>query len=767
MLAIGYPRPMPPRSLLLFCAALLIAACDKKTPPNPSNNPEPTPTPPLVPGPWHFGAPLPGLDGFAAPTVAALTAAYAQRNINEARTRHLRPDGQPKFSNRLLMETSPYLRQHAHNPVNWYPWGDEAFERAAREGKLVLLSVGYSTCHWCHVMEEESFEDLDVASYLNLHYVAIKVDREERPDIDAIYMAAVQASTGRGGWPMTVWLLPNGEPIYGATYFPRDRFLSTLQRVRDRYEASQESVRTSAARLAEVVRDQISPTSDASTRGAMAPKTLHDAVRVFLRRYDAEYGGMRGAPKFPSSLPVRFLLRYHRRAGSEEAKQAALFTLEHMAAGGIYDHVGGGFHRYSTDAKWRVPHFEKMLYDNALLVSAYTEGYQVAPNPRFAEVVHETLAFVERELMAPSGAFYAALDADSLAPDKERREGYFYTWTPRELAALLPRDQMRAVQRAYNITDAGNYEGRSVLFRSPKDTLPAPVQQALPLLHRARAKRARPLLDDKIISAWNGLMISAFVQSGAVFSRPTYVEKGARAAKFVLTQMRDPKGRLRRIHGGHKGAFLDDYAFLVAALLDLFEVTGDSYWLTQARALDQTVKAHYEDPKGGFFFTSDDHEALLARARITHDGARPSGLSVHTLNLLRLYQLTLQSEYIDRAEAAVGSVEQTLMHRVTSLSEMLLAVDFRLDRAKQIVIASPAPTPLEHPLRRALYGVFLPNAVLVPHGAPSLARLIPYVRGKRPRQNQATAYVCEYGRCERPTSDPSVLRKQLKKVEPL
>ncbi len=600
---------------------------------------------------------LPGAAPFAPGLAASLRDSWGARPAGYvARTRHRKPDGSPRYTNRLLLESSPYLLQHAHNPVNWYPWGDEAFAEARRRGRPVLLSIGYSTCHWCHVMEEESFEDLEIARLLNEGYVAIKVDREERPDLDAVYMSAVLAFTGRGGWPMTVWLTPDREPFFGGSYFPPrdgDRgvslgFSSLLQKLRSALAEESDRVTATTATLVASIRE-----ASALQGGGGLPDAalLHAAADSIRANYDEKWGGVTGPNKFPSSLPIRFLLRYHRRTGDRLALDMATRTLEKMAAGGIHDQLGGGFHRYTVDPEWRVPHFEKMLYDNALLTVAYLEGYAATGRGDLADVARGILRYVERDLTSPEGAFYSATDADSLAPDGRRQEGRFFTWTPAEIRSVVGPERARLVEAAYGVTAAGNLEGRSVLF------LPSPsveIAEARDLLLAARSRRPPPLRDEKILAAWNGLMIGALARAASTLGEPRYATLAARAAEFVLSRMRaggrlfEPTPARRARHS----AYLEDYAFLVAGLLDLYEASPAPRWLEEAIALDRVLERHYEDAAGGAYFTtSDDHERLLARTKPVLDGAEPSGNSVEALNLLRFYELTDDDRYRRRASA--------------------------------------------------------------------------------------------------------------------
>ena len=653
---------------------------------------------------------------------ALRAAARAKGPAYVPRTRHKNADGSPIYVNRLIRETSPYLLQHAHNPVDWFPWGDEAFETARRTGRPVLLSIGYSTCHWCHVMEEESFEDDEIARTINDKYIAIKVDREERPDVDAIYMSAVQSLTGGGGWPMTMWLTPERKPFFGGTYFPArdgDRgskrgFLTMLRKLRASYDEEPASIKESADKLADSIREQMAEgaasttASSASLPGAAA---LDGAAAFYRGRFDETFGGMRGAPKFPSTLPIRFLLRDQRRRGAPgpggDSLRMATVTLEHMSAGGMHDQIGGGFHRYSTDERWLVPHFEKMLYDNALLAEAYLEGWQVTRREDFAGVVKDLLAYVARDMTTPDGAFYAATDADSLDPKGRREEGWFFTWTPSDLEGVLGVQNARIVGAYYGVTKSGDLDGRSVLHTSRsaaavakelgigEGALRSALHDAQPLLLAARAKRPPPLRDEKVLAAWNGLMISAHARAALALGDATYATRAERAADFVLRTL-SKDGRLLRTYkdGVAKlDAYLDDYAFMVAALLDLYEATGRQRWLDEAVRLDGIVLAHYEDQAaGGFFLTSDDHEKLLAREKPSYDGAEPSGTSVETLNLLRLYELTTREPYRVRAERTLAAAAPALATSPTSRNELLLAIDFAVDVPKEIVIVTP-PSP--------------------------------------------------------------------------
>jgi uncharacterized protein YyaL (SSP411 family) len=727
---------------------------------------------------------LPGIAGRSPALEARLRAALVAKGAAyRPRTHHLNPDGSPKYTNRLILEASPYLLQHAHNPVNWYPWGDEAFARAKREGKPIFLSVGYSTCHWCHVMEAESFEDEEIARYLNEHYVAIKVDREERPDIDAVYMSAVQSLTGSGGWPMSVWLTPERAPFFGGTYFPprdgergaRRGFLRLLGELATTYRADPSRIVGEARKLADTVRQELggpSSSSLVSTAAGGAPDggIIPVLVDRLKRGFDEVNGGLGGAPKFPSSLPVRLLLRYHRRTGDAEALRMATVTLEKMAAGGINDQIGGGFHRYSTDARWLVPHFEKMLYDNALLAVAYLEAHQVTGRADFARVARETLDYVLVEMTAPAGGFYSATDADS-----EGVEGKFFVWSEPELRAALGVGSMtERFLRYYGATSAGNFEGRNILFvPKPDEEERASLADARAKLYAARSRRVPPARDDKVLAAWNGLMISALAQGGRVLGEPRYTGAAARAADWILTTMRPGAALARSYEGSRLGppGFLEDYAFLAAGLFDLYEASFDPRWLREALALCGETERLFADPAlGGWFATSANHETLLAREKPSYDGATPSGTSVAILDALRAASFTGDDRWRAIADRALGALGEPLARRPLGLSEALLALDFRTDVAREVAVIRPkasSPAAAE-PLLAVMRRAFLPNKVLAAaaegEGLGAVVAVAPFVAEKRALGGRTTAYVCERGRCELPTSDPTVLARQLARV---
>ncbi len=740
-----------------------------------------------------FPKPLPGAERFPEPLVKKLQAAWAARDPNyKPRTVHLERDGSPKYTNRLFLESSPYLRQHAHNPLNWYPWGEEAFETAKKLHRPVLLSVGYSTCHWCHVMEEESFDNEEIARYLNENYVTIKVDREERPDVDAIYMNAVQMLTGSGGWPMTVWLTSERKPFYGGTYFPahdgdrgaRVGFITLLRKFKEIYDTQSDRVAQASAQLAESIQANLG--ADRGGQGLPAARVLQDAAQAHAQRFDSTYGGADRAPKFPSNLPIRFLLRHYRRTGNEQSLRMATLTLEKMAAGGIYDHVGGGFHRYSTDARWLVPHFEKMLYDNALLTMDYLEALQVTGREDFARVAREILRYAQRDMTSAEGAFYSASDADSPDEHGHNQEGLFFTWTPAEIEAVLGKDRGRVVNAYYGVSSGGNFDRRNILNTSksledvakdlklPADKVRSTVEESKDLLYAARSKRPAPARDEKILAAWNGLMISAHARAALILGEELYARRAERAGDFVLTRMRK-EGRLLRSYKDGQArhdAYLEDYAFMIAALLDLYEATSNPRWLQEAIGLDAVLESSYEDKNGGaFFLTSADHEKLLAREKPSYDGAEPSGNSVQAMNLLRLHEFTTKDRYRQRWERTIGAFNQVLSKAPSALSEMLLAVDFYLDTPKEVVIVAPARRAEAEILLAQLRSTFLPNRIIAVasqgEDLNTQAKLVPLLENKIAQKGKPTAYVCERSVCELPTTSPDVFARQLRKVRKL
>ncbi len=702
------------------------------------------------------------------------------------RTRHLTTDGKAVFTNRLFLESSPYLLQHAHNPVNWYSWGEEAFAAAARLKRPIFLSIGYSTCHWCHVMEEESFEDVEIAKYINEHFIAIKVDREERPDIDAIYMAALHALGKNGGWPMNVWLTPDRKPFFGGTYYPPrdgDRgaskgFLSLLKMLSQAYQSQPEKIAEASQQLADTIKRNLHPVG-ASTLPPVNNLAL--AATFYKNNADAFYGGIDGAPKFPSSMPIQFMLRQYHRSGDKKVLEIINLTLTKMAAGGMYDQVGGGFHRYSTDNEWLVPHFEKMLYDNALLVVDYLEAYQVTQDKNFKRIVDETLRYIKRDMTSPEGGFYSATDADSLTPAGHREEGYFFTWSSAELVTVLGKKDAKIISDYYAVSEKGNFEGRNILntpvsindvakkYDLNENALISLIEKSNLLLYEARKSRLSPIRDEKILAAWNGLMISAYAKAGLILQNPDYVQRAIKATKFILNN-HYIDGRLFRSFKDKMvkhNAYLNDYAFLIGGLLDLYEVTNDIQWIKQAIELDSVLALHYEDKKnGGFFMTSDDHEKLLAREKPAYDGAEPAGNSVQILNLLRLGEFTSKSAYMMRAINALKSFSTRIIRNPTSLSKMLLAVDFFYDNAKEIVIVTTENNKQGAvPFLDEFVHHFIPNRIIsVMSEGEDLnkqSKIITIAEGKVAIKGKATAYVCTMGACELPTSNLKEFVRQL------
>ncbi len=672
-----------------------------------------------------------------------------------------------RAANRLAAETSPYLRQHAGNPVDWYPWGDEALARARREGKPILLSIGYSACHWCHVMERESFEDPDTAALMNAHFVCIKVDREERPDLDALYMGAVQALTGSGGWPLTVFLTPAREPFYGGTYFPpTDRhgmpgFPRLLRAVASHWRDKPDAVASAASQIMAAVAQQARPLPPVS--GAPQWAWLDDAAGRLARTHDAVHGGFGTAPKFPGAAALGLLLRQWYRTGAEGPRRTAEHTLTRMALGGIHDHVGGGFHRYAVDAQWRVPHFEKMLYDNALLAIAYLEGFQVTGQPLFSQVAIAGLDYLCRDLATPEGGFAAAEDADS-----DGGEGCFYTWLPGELNAALGAVEGAFCAESFGVTAAGHLEdGRSVLHLQRELTVDEQRRWAVcrPGLAAWRDRRPRPARDDKIIVAWNGLAISALVRGSGVLAEPRYLAAAEQAAGFVLSHLR-PDGVL--CHSWKDGvarpaAFQDDYAALAQSLLDLFEATGAPQWLELAADLaGEMVTRFWDEEAGGFFLTEASAADLVLRVRATQDAATPSGPAIALPLLLRLGYHTGAAYWSDRAAQLVASLSGLMTRFPEACPALLCGLDWFLSGPVEVVVVGHGAA--GEALRRAAWRPFLPHRVLVvaEAGTDGPATRHPLLRDRlEPGAGAARAYVCRHHTCSPPVTEVAALGRLL------
>jgi uncharacterized protein YyaL (SSP411 family) len=664
--------------------------------------------------------------------------------------------------NRLARETSPYLLQHAHNPVDWYPWGEEAFARARAENKPILLSVGYSACHWCHVMERESFEDPDTAALMNRHFVNVKVDREERPDVDHIYMQAVQSLTGHGGWPMTVFLAPDGTPFYGGTYFPpTDRhglpgFPRLLGALADAWTNRHGEVIQSGREIAESL-GQTERLRGAST--PLADDVLASAFQGISAQFDEERGGLGGAPKFPQPMIWEFVLRYAKRSGNEYAARMVHTTLVRMARGGMYDQLGGGFARYSVDAHWLVPHFEKMLYDNAQLASLYLHGWLALRDPECRRVCEETLDYVLREMTDAAGGFYSAQDADS-----EGHEGKFFVWTPEEMRAVLGAEADAAM--AYWGVDRGpNFEGTSILYLpGPPD--PDRMAAARRKLYEARERRVHPGRDDKVLAAWNGLMCQALAEAGRALGRDDFLAAAVRNAEFVLSAMRRDGRLLRTWKAGQArlNGYLEDYAMTAAALVALYEATFDRRWLDEARGLaDEMLRLFWDDALAGFYDTGADHERLIVRPRNLYDNAVPSGSSVAIEALLRLAELTGEAMYEQRALSALRPMADLMGRHPTAFGRFLCALDFHIGPRVELALVAPRTLDEVASLAREAFGRYLPNLVAAGavDGQPQASSGIPLLEGRGAVDAKPTAYVCRNYTCELPVSDVAGLARQL------
>ena len=670
-------------------------------------------------------------------------------------------------TNRLIYETSPYLLQHAHNPVDWFPWGEEAFEIARREQKPVLLSIGYSACHWCHVMEHESFENDAIAKLMNDNFINIKVDREERPDLDQIYMNAVQMMTQHGGWPMTVFLTPDAVPFYAGTYFPpEDRynmpgFPRVLISVSDAFRERHDDI----AETAESVLAELNRTSTLVESNEVLTNELLDAAHLgIVKNYDATNGGFGGAPKFPPAMALEFLLHTFYRTGKPQALEIVKHTCRKMADGGIYDHLGGGFHRYSTDARWLVPHFEKMLYDNALLSRLYLHYYQLTREDWARQTAEGILDYVAREMTDPRGGFYSTQDADS-----EGVEGKFFVWTVAEVEALLGKREAELFSAYYNLTPGGNFEGANILNvtddladvaareKVKVEELTAILEKGRQLLFAVREKRVKPARDEKVLTAWNGLMLASFAEAAAILDRQDYFAIARKNARFVLDNLRRDGLLLRSYKDGEAklNAYLEDYSFLIDGLLTLFETTGELEWFAEARGLCEVMIAEFwDDENGGFFFTGDSHEQLIVRAKDFFDNATPSGNSVAAEVLLRLGTLTNNQDYQRRATTILRLTNTGMSRYPSGFGRLLCALDFYLDKPKEIALVGPTDAPETISLAREIWSRYLPNKVVAacrPEDNEA-ATTIPLLQGKGELKGAPTAYVCEDFTCKKPVT---------------
>jgi uncharacterized protein len=664
------------------------------------------------------------------------------------------------MANRLADETSPYLLQHKDNPVDWYPWGPEALGRAREEDRPILLSIGYSACHWCHVMERESFEDPGTAGYMNRHFVCIKVDREERPDVDSIYMEAVQGMTGHGGWPLTTFLDPDGVPFYGGTYFPPEQrqgmpsFRMVMEAVTESWATQRERIRASAGRIKEQLGaiGRMEPSTE-----LLAPGIVDEATRKLQTMADMRHGGFGGAPKFPPASALELLL-------ARGVNDVVEVTLDAMAFGGIYDQVGGGFARYSVDEVWLVPHFEKMLYDNALLARAYLHGWQALGHERYRRICEETLAWALREMRGPEGGFHSALDADS-----EGEEGRFYVWTPDQIREALADagsgELADEVITYFGVTDEGNFEGRNILHVPGGATAEAPERpdEARRALYEYRSRRVWPGKDDKRLAAWNALMIGALAEAGAALSRRDFLDAAIACADFVWRDLRDHRGRLLRTYkagDGRLAAYLEDYAYLVEALLTLYEATFDVRWFDAAReTADLMIDLFADDERGGFFTTARDHEELVVRRKDVDDHPIPSGNSAAAFGLLRLAALTGEHEYERRAVGVFRLLHGAAAGHPQALAHLLCTMDFHFAPVKEIALVGPASGDGLGELAAVVRSGFRPHAVLA--GGPEGTERPELMLQRSTIDDRPTAYVCEHFACRQPVTEPDELAAAL------
>ncbi len=680
-----------------------------------------------------------------------------------------------KHTNRLIQETSPYLLQHAHNPVDWYPWSDEAFAKAKEENKPVLLSIGYSACHWCHVMERESFENEQIAQLMNDLFINIKVDREERPDLDEIYMNAVQMLTGRGGWPMTMFLTPDRQPFYGGTYFPpEDRhgmpgFLRILQGVAQAYRDKPEDVQKSVEQILSAL-ERMSHSE--GHEHAFAPEVIGTAAEQIASAYDAENGGLGQAPKFPHPGVYELFLRQHHHSGTKRFLDMVTHTLTKMALGGIYDHLGGGFHRYSVDEKWLVPHFEKMLYDNAQLVRTLALLYRATDNEFFKRVMEETLDYLIREMLHSEGGFYSTQDADS-----EGEEGKFFVWSRNEVIQILGEADGEIFCRIYDVTESGNFEGKNILhpiltvaqaaglFKKTPDQIETIIAQAKQKLFAARETREKPFRDEKIITSWNGLMLSGLAEALKISAKPSFLAAANRTIQLIFTKMFSDGLLLHTYKDGKAKqlGFLDDYAFLAVGLLDFYEATLDGYALERALELTKVMVREFWDPsEGGFFYTGNSHEQLISRTKPVFDASVPSGSAKATELLLRLYHFTGKEDFLGKAETVLRSYSHVMESQPFGFAHMLCALDFYLRKPKEIVLVGKPEDSGTNELLAEIHSSYLPNMTLqlVDPDQP-LNEISPLLAGKTQIAGNATAYVCQNYTCSAPVTRREELRSLL------
>jgi uncharacterized protein YyaL (SSP411 family) len=676
-----------------------------------------------------------------------------------------------KYTNALINETSPYLLQHAHNPVQWHPWSDEALQKARDEDKPILLSIGYSSCHWCHVMERESFENEEIAELMNKHFINIKVDREERPDLDAVYMTALQMMVGGGGWPLTVFLTPDGAPFYCGTYFPpEDRFgmpgfRRVLANVAQAYREKRDLILNDTIAIVSELRKSNLQVA----KGELDHGILDAASSRITDGFDSVNGGFGQAPKFPPSMTLSFLMRSYQRTGNPQFLEIVDLTLVKMACGGIYDQIGGGFHRYSVDAQWLVPHFEKMLYDNALLSRAYLDAFLLTGNNFYRRITEEILEYVMREMTSPEGGFYSSQDADS-----DGKEGAFFVWQAEEIEKILGREDGGLFCSYYGVTPEGNFEGKSILHMPkpmsvaaklnnvPESRLFEVILRGRNMLFAAREKRIKPGRDEKILTAWNGLMLRSFAEAANSLEREEYARTAVRNAEFVISRLLHDGKLLRSYKDGRArfNAYLDDYACMIDGLLSVYEATFDTRWMTHARELAESMTLRFWDgEKSGFYYTSEDHEALIHRPKEFFDGATPSSNAVAAYALLRLWQYTGDDKWQFYANTILQNMSKLMSQHPSSFAHFLCCLDFYLSPPKEIALAGDPRSSKE--LLRAIYGIYLPNKVVACGMSDDLFLL----KNKPQIAGQPTAYVCENFTCKLPITEPgklaSVLRQRI------
>ncbi len=701
-----------------------------------------------------------------------------------------------KKTNRLINEKSPYLLQHAFNPVNWYPWGEEAFEKARKEDKPIFLSVGYSTCYWCHVMEREVFENNSIAALMNKYVIAIKVDREERPDVDRVYMSALQTMTGSGGWPMSMFLTPDLKPFYGGTYIPaepkygRQGFPEVLNSIHNAWINRREEIIKSSNEITSYLKNSSAPNSNPADVGL---NTLTAGFESFNSSYDAKNGGFNKAPKFPRPVIFNFLFRYYSRTGNEKALSMSLETLKKMAEGGMYDHIAGGFHRYSTDDIWQVPHFEKMLYDQAQLTTSYLDAYQITHNEFYANVAKDILNYVKNNLTHPEGGFYSAEDAESAVDPSEpeiKEEGAFYTWHYLEIDSILIPEEAKIFNYYFGVKENGNvksdphnefknenilYAAHSIEETAEKFNLPV-VQIKIKLstakekVNKTREQRPRPHLDDKIILSWNGLMLSAFSKAYQVLGNEEYLNTAVNAGNFIINKLYNSKDEilLRRYRDGEArfDAHLEDYAFFIQGLLDLYEASFDIKWLKIAIKLNkQKIKLFYDKDQKAFFDISADDSNIIVRTKEWYDGAEPTGNSIAILNLLRLSQMTANDILNEMAANSLAYFGERMKKAPHVMPQFLAAVDFNLSKPKQIIIAGKSDDPHTKELLQEVHSRFIPNKIILladgEEGQNTLASYIPFIESIKMIDGKPTAYICENYTCKLPTSDRNTVAKLL------